>query len=151
MSSIVPSLYQSVIDDVINSVRDAFLDDGLDEQVLAELKQTWERKLFESKIMDVVNLRINLQLLNIIKFLSFFLKFRTMLVLLIKTPAHQPQTTPHNHQASRQHQPQTVCSFVYSHLKQKLMSPTFLIILIGTNVNNSTTSSAAGLYCVNAN
>ena len=52
MASIVPSLYQSVIDDVINSVRDVFLDDGLDEQVLAELKQTWERKLFESKSMD---------------------------------------------------------------------------------------------------
>lgn len=55
MSSIVPSLYQSVIDDVINNVRDAFLDDGLDEQVLAELKQTWERKLFESKVMDTVS------------------------------------------------------------------------------------------------
>lgn len=52
MSSIVPSLYQSVIDDVMHSVRDAFLDDGLDEQILAELKQTWERKLFESKVMD---------------------------------------------------------------------------------------------------
>jgi len=53
MSSIVPSLYQSVIDDVTNSVRDAFLDDGLDEQVLAEFKQTWERKLFESKVIEV--------------------------------------------------------------------------------------------------
>lgn len=52
MASIVPSLYQSVIDDVINSVRDVFLDDGLDEQVLAELKQTWERKLFDTKSMD---------------------------------------------------------------------------------------------------
>lgn len=52
MSAIVPSLYRSVIDDVISSVRDVFLDDGIDEQILTELKQTWERKLVESKGMD---------------------------------------------------------------------------------------------------
>lgn len=33
-----PKLYRSVIEDVINDVRDIFLDDGVDEQVLMELK-----------------------------------------------------------------------------------------------------------------
>lgn len=32
-------LYKSVIDEVINGVREAFLDEGIDEQVLQELKQ----------------------------------------------------------------------------------------------------------------
>lgn len=47
-----PKLYRSVIDDVINAVREVFLDDGVDEQVLQELKQTWEKKLGESKAID---------------------------------------------------------------------------------------------------
>ena len=34
----VTLLYRSVIEDVINDVRDIFLDDGVDEQVLMELK-----------------------------------------------------------------------------------------------------------------
>ncbi|XP_012511519.1 PREDICTED: transcription initiation factor IIA subunit 1 [Propithecus coquereli] len=34
----VPKLYRSVIEDVINDVRDIFLDEGVDEQVLMELK-----------------------------------------------------------------------------------------------------------------
>ena len=32
-------MYQTVVDDVINGVREAFLDEGMDEQVLLELKQ----------------------------------------------------------------------------------------------------------------
>ena len=34
-----PRLYQSVVDDVITNVREAFLDESVDEQVLQELKQ----------------------------------------------------------------------------------------------------------------
>lgn len=45
-------LYSTVIEEVINGVRDLFLDEGVDEQVLQELKQTWERKLLESKAID---------------------------------------------------------------------------------------------------
>lgn len=74
MSSIVPSLYQSVIDDVMNSVRDAFLDDGLDEQVLAELKQTWERKLFESKTMGNVSIFLLIIKLNNLIFKIIFFR-----------------------------------------------------------------------------
>uniref|UniRef100_A0A8C0IV58 Uncharacterized protein n=1 Tax=Chelonoidis abingdonii TaxID=106734 RepID=A0A8C0IV58_CHEAB len=33
-----PKLYRSVIEDVINDVREVFLDEGVDEQVLLELK-----------------------------------------------------------------------------------------------------------------
>ncbi|MEQ2185733.1 hypothetical protein GOODEAATRI_021288 [Goodea atripinnis] len=37
-SNQVPKLYKGVIDDVINEVRELFLDEGVDEQVLLELK-----------------------------------------------------------------------------------------------------------------
>lgn len=45
-------LYQSVIEDVIAGVRDSFLDEGVDEQVLQELKQIWEAKLASSKAVE---------------------------------------------------------------------------------------------------
>lgn len=38
LSSSQPKLYKSVIEDVINEVRELFLDEGVDEQVLLELK-----------------------------------------------------------------------------------------------------------------
>ncbi|XP_039250128.2 transcription initiation factor IIA subunit 1-like [Styela clava] len=48
----VAKLYQTVIDDVISNVRESFLDDGVDEQVLQELKQIWESKLVQTKAVD---------------------------------------------------------------------------------------------------
>lgn len=51
-SNPVPKLYRSVIEDVINDVRDLFLDEGVDEQVLMELKTLWENKLMQSKAVD---------------------------------------------------------------------------------------------------
>lgn len=48
----VLKLYNSVVDDVIVGVRDCFLDDGVDEQVLQELKQLWKSKLVASGAMD---------------------------------------------------------------------------------------------------
>lgn len=45
-------LYKGVIDDVINMVREAFNEEGIDEQVLMDLKTTWERRLSESKAVD---------------------------------------------------------------------------------------------------
>ncbi|XP_030069584.1 stonin-2 [Microcaecilia unicolor] len=47
-----PKLYRSVIEDVINDVREMFLDEGVDEQVLMELKTLWENKLMQSKAVD---------------------------------------------------------------------------------------------------
>lgn len=41
-----------MIEDVINDVRDIFLDDGVDEQVLMELKTLWENKLMQSRAVD---------------------------------------------------------------------------------------------------
>jgi hypothetical protein len=37
---------------VLNGVREAFLDDGVDEQVLLDLKQLWEKKISETKAVD---------------------------------------------------------------------------------------------------
>lgn len=45
-------IYQEVIEDVIGGVREIFLEDGVDEQVLQELKQTWETKLKASKAVQ---------------------------------------------------------------------------------------------------
>ncbi|XP_031629156.1 transcription initiation factor IIA subunit 1 [Contarinia nasturtii] len=48
----VLKLYHTVIDDVIAGVRDSFLDEGVDEQVLQEMKQVWVNKLMASKAVD---------------------------------------------------------------------------------------------------
>ena len=42
-----------MIEDVVTNVRDAFLDEGVDEQVLHELKQIWTNKLMASKAVEV--------------------------------------------------------------------------------------------------
>lgn len=49
----VLKLYHTVIEDVISSVRDAFLDEGVDEQVLQEMKQIWTNKLLASKAVEI--------------------------------------------------------------------------------------------------
>lgn len=41
-----------MIEDVVNGVREAFLDEGVDEAVLLELKQIWENKLAASKAIE---------------------------------------------------------------------------------------------------
>ncbi|XP_026197419.1 transcription initiation factor IIA subunit 1 isoform X1 [Anabas testudineus] len=51
-SNPVPKLYKSVIEDVISEVRELFLDEGVDEQVLLELKTLWENKLMQSKAVE---------------------------------------------------------------------------------------------------
>ncbi|XP_014859632.1 PREDICTED: transcription initiation factor IIA subunit 1-like isoform X1 [Poecilia mexicana] len=51
-SNQVPKLYRGVIEDVINEVRELFLDEGVDEQVLLELKTLWENKLLQSKAVE---------------------------------------------------------------------------------------------------
>ncbi|KAK3925625.1 Transcription initiation factor IIA subunit 1 [Frankliniella fusca] len=52
----VLKLYNSVIEDVITGVREAFLDEGVDDQVLQELKQLWEMKLNSNKAVEVPEL-----------------------------------------------------------------------------------------------
>lgn len=36
----------------MDSVREVFLDEGIDEQILIDLKQTWERKLYDTKAAE---------------------------------------------------------------------------------------------------
>lgn len=42
-----------MIEDVISGVRESFIDEGVDEQVLLELKQIWEAKLMSSKAIEL--------------------------------------------------------------------------------------------------
>ncbi|XP_072793863.1 TFIIA-alpha and beta-like factor isoform X1 [Vicugna pacos] len=47
-----PKLYSSVIEDVIEGVRDLFAEEGVEEQVLKDLKQLWETKVLQSKATE---------------------------------------------------------------------------------------------------
>lgn len=44
--------YQDVINDVISNAREYFIEDGVDEAVLQELKQTWQTKLAATKAVE---------------------------------------------------------------------------------------------------
>ena len=48
----VSQIYQQIIDDVIENVKDDFRKEGVSEMVLLELKKLWERKLYESGIVE---------------------------------------------------------------------------------------------------
>ncbi|XP_077350505.1 TFIIA-alpha and beta-like factor [Festucalex cinctus] len=48
----VVKLYLSIIDDVIESMRELFLDEGLGDCVLDDLRHLWETKMMASKTMD---------------------------------------------------------------------------------------------------
>lgn len=45
-------LYQTVIEDTINSSREFFAEEGIDDQILMELRQSWESKVMASKAVD---------------------------------------------------------------------------------------------------
>ncbi|NXF39486.1 TF2AY factor, partial [Nyctibius bracteatus] len=45
-------LYKSIIDDVIEGVRELFAEEGVEEQVLKDLKQLWETKVIQSKATE---------------------------------------------------------------------------------------------------
>ncbi|NXL34498.1 TF2AY factor, partial [Glaucidium brasilianum] len=47
-----PKLYKSIIEDVIEGVRELFAEEGLEEQVLKDLKQLWETKVRQSKATE---------------------------------------------------------------------------------------------------
>ncbi|KFO77404.1 Stonin-1 [Cuculus canorus] len=47
-----PKLYKSIIEDVIESVRELFAEEDVDEQVLKDLKQLWETKVMQSKATE---------------------------------------------------------------------------------------------------
>ncbi len=43
-----------MIEDVISGVKDEFIDEGIDQQVLMELKQIWENRLTATKVIDPI-------------------------------------------------------------------------------------------------
>ncbi|NXV72792.1 TF2AY factor, partial [Atlantisia rogersi] len=47
-----PKLYKSIIEDVIEAVRDLFAEQGLGEHILKDLKQLWETKVMQSKATE---------------------------------------------------------------------------------------------------
>ncbi|XP_006638839.2 stonin-1 [Lepisosteus oculatus] len=47
-----PKLYKSIIEDVIEGVRELFVDEGVEEQVLQDLRQMWESKVMQSKAVE---------------------------------------------------------------------------------------------------
>ncbi|NXT82086.1 TF2AY factor, partial [Zapornia atra] len=47
-----PKLYKSIIEDVIEGVRELFAEEGLEEHVLKDLKQLWETKVMQSKATE---------------------------------------------------------------------------------------------------
>ncbi|XP_048456924.1 stonin-1 [Rhincodon typus] len=47
-----PRLYKSVIEDVISNIHDFFLEEGIDDHVLKDLKQLWESKLLQSRAVE---------------------------------------------------------------------------------------------------
>ncbi|KAM9016989.1 TFIIA-alpha and beta-like factor [Ara ararauna] len=49
---LVAKLYKSVIEDVIEGVRELFAEEGLEERVLQDLKQRWETKVVQSKATE---------------------------------------------------------------------------------------------------
>lgn len=50
--NVVPTVYDGVINEVISSVKDDFINEGLDESVLEELKKLWKKKLHESRALE---------------------------------------------------------------------------------------------------
>nr|VZI11428.1 unnamed protein product [Spirometra erinaceieuropaei] len=48
----VGKFYHAVIDDVINGMQDAFIEDGLDTEILQELKKLWSSKLSDTHAVD---------------------------------------------------------------------------------------------------
>ncbi|KAF8141093.1 transcription factor IIA, alpha/beta subunit-domain-containing protein [Mycena galopus ATCC 62051] len=51
-NKIVPSIYRAVIDDVMASIRPAFEEFGVDDDVLNELQSKWENKVIASRVAD---------------------------------------------------------------------------------------------------
>ncbi|KAK7147998.1 hypothetical protein R3I93_012336 [Phoxinus phoxinus] len=51
-ANILPKLYLSVIEDVMESLRELFCDEGVDEGVLDNLRQLWESKVVQSKAVE---------------------------------------------------------------------------------------------------
>ena len=48
----VPKMYMGVVNEVIGQCKDAFTDEGFDEQTLVDLRNLWSRKLKDSGVLE---------------------------------------------------------------------------------------------------
>jgi hypothetical protein len=54
MSAQAPGFHRQVVDDVIKNIREDFINEGVDEQVLEDLRQLWESKLMQTGMYDAL-------------------------------------------------------------------------------------------------
>uniref|UniRef100_A0A0L8H8K8 Transcription initiation factor IIA subunit 1 n=2 Tax=Octopus bimaculoides TaxID=37653 RepID=A0A0L8H8K8_OCTBM len=52
MSDPVDKFYKSIVEDVVQSSRELFIDEGIDETVLTEMKAAWLKKIQDSKVFE---------------------------------------------------------------------------------------------------
>lgn len=45
-------LYHSIVNEVVSNVREAFIDDGVDESVIKDLREIWQQKLNATKVVE---------------------------------------------------------------------------------------------------
>ena len=57
MSANASEFYQSIVDEVVESMRSEFINEGVSEDILEKLKKTWEQKI-KSKSIDAQSSRI---------------------------------------------------------------------------------------------
>uniref|UniRef100_A0A3P9QJV5 General transcription factor IIA, 1-like n=1 Tax=Poecilia reticulata TaxID=8081 RepID=A0A3P9QJV5_POERE len=55
----VAKLYLSIMDDVIDGMKELFLDEGLEDRVLDDLRHLWESKVLQSRAMEDFRKNIN--------------------------------------------------------------------------------------------
>ncbi|XP_077585503.1 TFIIA-alpha and beta-like factor isoform X1 [Stigmatopora nigra] len=53
---VVAKLYLSIIDDVVENMREVFLDEGLEDCILDDLRNLWETKMIASKAIDDIRM-----------------------------------------------------------------------------------------------
>lgn len=56
MSANASEFYQSIVDEVVESMRSEFINEGVSEDILEKLKKTWEQKI-KSKSIDAQSSR----------------------------------------------------------------------------------------------
>lgn len=83
-------LYQTVIDEVIDNMKEAVLDEGMDEQVLTELKQVWTALSDSATFLHsiVLEFYIRLHYIMVLHLLlrakvTYFIKSSCLLYLVI--------------------------------------------------------------------
>lgn len=104
--SLTLKLYQAVIADVISNVKEAFQEEGVDDQVLQELKQIWESKLTSSKALENVETETETHKLPDQKTVQVYQQPRQQQQTIQQVPPQQTQAPLQQHQQHQQMQQQ---------------------------------------------